>query len=81
MLDIQRKAREILVQAKAFQTYNTAEFCVLMTYYQIKGVGGMKKDAMAAKWKEVLKSQKDTPIFTKWDAADEINLAKVPHSQ
>ena len=26
MLDVERKAREILVQAKAFQTYNTAEF-------------------------------------------------------
>ena len=37
----------------------------------------MKKDAMAAKWKEVLESQKDAPIFSKWSAADEINLAKL----
>ena len=37
----------------------------------------MKKDAMAAKWKEVLESQKDTPICSKWSAADDINLAKL----
>ena len=81
MLDVERKAREILVQAKAFQTYNTAEFCVLMTYYQIKGVGGMKKDAMAAKWKKALESQKDAPICSKWSAADEIILAKLTSQQ
>ncbi len=37
----------------------------------------MKKDAMAAKWKEALESQKDAPICSKWSAADEINLAKL----
>ena len=57
--------REILVQAKAFQTYNSAEFRVLLTYSQIKGVSGMKKDAMAAKWKDALESQKDAPICSR----------------
>ena len=56
MLDVERKAREILVQRKSFQTYNTAELRILLTYYQVKGLSGMKKDAMAAKWKEVLNS-------------------------
>jgi hypothetical protein len=31
----------------------------------------MKKDAMAEKWTEILRSQKDAPIFMKWSADDE----------
>ena len=77
MLDVERKAREILVQTKSFQTYNTAELRILLTYYQVKGLSGMKKDAMAAKWKEVLDSQKEGPICSKWSATDEIKLAKL----
>ena len=34
----------------------------------------MKKDAMAEKWKEILQSQKDAPIFMKWSADDEKNV-------
>ena len=49
MLDVERKAREVLVQTKSFQTYNIAELRILLTYYQVKGLSGMKKDAMAAK--------------------------------
>ena len=30
---------------------------------------------MAAKWMEVLDSQKEAPIFSKWSAMDEIKLA------
>jgi len=74
MLHVERKAREILVQTKSFQTYNTAELH-LLTYYQVKGLSGMKKDAMAAKWKEVLDSQKEKPICSKWNATDEMKLA------
>ncbi len=37
----------------------------------------MKKDAMAAKWKEAIESQKDAPICSKWRAANEINLVKL----
>ena len=72
MLDIERKAKQILVQTKSLQTYNIAELRVLLTYYQVKGLSGMKKDAMAAKWKEVLDSQKEAPICSKWSATDEI---------
>ena len=43
MLDVERKAREILVQTKSFQTYNTAELQILLTYYQVKGLSGMKR--------------------------------------
>ena len=77
MLEVERKAREILVQTKALQTYNTAELRVLLTYYQVKGLSGMKKDAMAAKWREILDSQKDAPICSKWSATDERNLAEL----
>ena len=75
MLDVERKAREILVQTKSFQTYNIAELQILLTYYQVKGLSGMKKDAMAAKWKEVLNSQKEAPIRNKLSATDEMKLA------
>ena len=37
----------------------------------------MKKDAMAEKWKEILQSQKDAPIFGRWSADDEVNLSKL----
>jgi hypothetical protein len=77
MLDIERKARLILVQTKSFQTYNIAELRVLLTYYQVKGLSGMKKDAMAEKWKEILQSQKDAPICIKWSANDEANLSQL----
>ena len=49
MLDGERKVREILVHTKTFQTYNTAEFQIMLTYYQVKGIGEMKKDGIAAK--------------------------------
>ena len=75
MLDVERKAKEILLQTKSLQTYNIAELRVLLTYYHlIKGLSGMKKDAMAEKWKEILQSQKDAPIFMKWSADDEKNV-------
>ena len=76
-MDVERKAQEILVQTKSLQTYNTAELRVLLTYYQVKGLSGMKKDAMAEKWKEILQSQEDAPIFMKWSADDETNLSKL----
>ena len=41
----------------------------------MKGLSGMKKDGMVAKWKEVLDSQKKVPICSKWSATDEIKLA------
>ena len=55
-------------------------------YYKIvsfKGFSGMKKGfkSMAVKWKEVLGSQKEAPIFSKWSERDEINLLNSPHSQ
>ena len=37
----------------------------------------MKKDTMAAKWREILDSQKDAPICNKWSATDERNLVKL----
>ena len=43
----------------------------------VKGLSGMKKDAKAEKWKEILQSQKDAPIFIKWSANDEVNLSKL----
>ena len=48
-----------------------------MTYYQVKGLSGMKKDAMAEKWKEILPSQKDAPICINWSAKDELNLSQI----
>ncbi len=48
-----------------------------MTYYQVKDLSGMKKDAMAAKWREILASHKDAPICSKWNATDEINWTKL----
>lgn len=80
MLDVERKSKEILLQAKAFQTYNTVESQVLWTHYQVKSLSMMNKDAMAAKWKGVLNSQKDAPSGIKWSAVDEINLLNSPHS-
>jgi hypothetical protein len=56
MLDVERKARESWVQTKSLQTYNTVELQVMLTYYQVKGLSGTKKDAMTAKWKKVLDS-------------------------
>ncbi len=73
MLDFERKAQEILVQTKSLRTYNTAELRVLLTYYPVKGLSSMKKDAMAKKWNEILKYWKDAPIFMKWSADDEKN--------
>ena len=32
---------------------------------------------MAEKWKEILQSQKDAPIFIKWSADDEVTLSKL----
>ena len=43
MLDIERKAKQILVETKSLQTYNIAELRVLVTYYQVKGLSGIKK--------------------------------------
>ena len=34
-------------------------------------------NSMAEKWEEVLDSQKDAPIFSKWSATDEIKFAKL----
>lgn len=56
MLDVEKKVREILVQAKAIQAYKTTVFQALLTCYQVKGLGRMKKDTMSAKWKELLES-------------------------
>ena len=81
MLEVERKAKEILLQTKSLQTYNIAELRVLLTYYQVKGLSGLKKDAMAEKWKEILQSQKDAPIFMKWSADDEKNCQNSPQSQ
>jgi hypothetical protein len=77
MLDIERKAKQILVQTKSLQTYNIAELRVLVTYYQVKGLRGIKKDAMAEKWKEILQSQKDASICIKWSAKDALNLSQL----
>ena len=32
---------------------------------------------MSEKWKEILRSQKDAPIFKKWSADNEVNLSKL----
>ncbi len=32
-------------------------------------------NSMTEKWEEVLDSQKDAPIFSKWSATDEIKFA------
>ena len=77
MLNIERKAKQILVQTNSLQTYNIAELRVLLTYYQVKGLSGMKKNAMAEKWKEILQSQKDAPIRIKWSAKDELNSSQL----
>ena len=77
MLDVERRAKEILVQTKSLQTYNIAELRVLLTYYQVKGISGMKKGAMTEKWKEILQSQRDAPVFMKWNADDEKKLSKL----
>ena len=81
MLVVERKAKEILLQTKALQTYNIAELRVLLTYYQVNGLSRMKKDATTEKWKEILQSQKDAPIFIKWCADDEKNFRNIPQSQ
>ena len=59
MLDVEMKAKENLVKNKIIlQTYNIAELRVLLTYYQVKCLSGMKKDAMAEKWKDNYKVRK-----------------------
>ena len=80
-LDVERKAKEILLQTKSLQTYNIVELTVLLTYYQVKGLSGMKKHAMAEKWKEILQSQQDAPIFMKWSANDQKKCQNSPQSQ
>ena len=47
----------------------------MLTYYQVKGFSGMKKDSMAAKWKDILDSQKEAPSCSKWSTMDEIKVA------
>ena len=47
----------------------------MLKYHQVNGISRMKKDAMAAKWKEVLDSQKEAPICSKWSATDDMKLA------
>ena len=64
------------MQTKSLQTYNIAELRVLLTYYQVKGLSRMKKDAMVEKWKKILQSQKNAPIFGRWSANDEVILSK-----
>ena len=80
MLDAERKAKEILVQTKSLQTYSIAELRVLLTYYQVKGLSRMKRGAMTEKWKEILQSQRDAPVFMKWNADEEKNCRNSPQS-
>ena len=61
MSDVGAKANAILQQPKLYTTYTKAELSILLSYHQVKGVSGMKTDAMVAKWKEILDSKKAAP--------------------
>ena len=59
MCNVGAKANAILQQPKLYTTY--AELSALLSYHQVKGVSGMKKDAIVAKRKEILDSKKAAP--------------------
>ena len=74
MSDVGAKANAILQQPKLYTTYTKAELSTLLSYHQVKGVSGMKKDAMVAKWKEILDSKKAAPTCEGWSDEDERRL-------
>ena len=60
--DVRTKANAFLQQQKLYTTYNRAELSVLLTYRQMKGISGMKKDVMVAKCKEILDSKRNVMV-------------------
>ena len=70
MGDVGAKVNAILQQPKLYTTYTKAELSALLSYHQMKGVPGMKKDAMGAKWKEILDSKKAGPACKGWSDED-----------
>ena len=72
--DVRTKANAFLQQQKLYTTYNRAELSVLLTYQQMKGISGMKKDVMVAKWKEILDSKKAALECDGWRDEDERRL-------
>ena len=71
---VERKARTVLVQTKSCETYNQAELSLLLMYYQVKGLSGMKKDAMVSKWRGILEIGQDAPPFEGCSEDDERKL-------
>jgi hypothetical protein len=65
-------ANSILQQPKLYTTY--AELSALLSYHQVKGVSGMKKDAIVAKRKEILDSKKAALACKGWSDKDERRL-------
>jgi hypothetical protein len=55
-------------------TYNIAELSVLLLHHQVKGISGMKKVVMVAKWKEILDCKKAAPACDDWSDKDERRL-------
>eukprot|EP00804_Cyclotella_cryptica_P012110 CCRYP_009816-RA/>CCRYP_009816-RA protein AED:0.34 eAED:0.38 QI:0/0/0/1/0/0/2/0/179 len=74
MGDVAAKANAVLQQQKLYTTYTKDELSVLLMYHQVKGVSGMKKDAMVSKWKHVLERKKAAPACDCWSDADERRL-------
>ena len=74
MGDVGAKANAILQQPKLFTAYTKAELSTLLSYPQMKGVSGMKKDSMVAKWKEIVDSKKAAPAGEVWSDEDERRL-------
>ncbi len=58
----------LIVLVITFGGKAVAELRILLTYYQVNGLGEMKKDAVTAQWKQVLDGQKETPICSRWSA-------------
>ena len=74
MIGIKAKTNVTLQQQKMYTTYNKAELSTLLSYHQVKGVSGMKKDVMVVKWKEILDSKKAAPACKGWSDEDERRL-------
>ena len=47
---------------------------MLLMYYLVKGLSGMKKDAMVSKWREILEIGQDALPFEGWSEDDERKL-------
>ena len=69
------RVKVILEQQKPVQLYTINELKTLLQHWQVKGLSGLKKDALLIKWKEILDSKREAPAyFDGWTPEDEARL-------